>query len=761
MSICCVISHKDLCAQSSMIDQLEDQLKGDISDSTRVMIFSELGREYTYVSPTKALDYALKAKELATMTGERLGRAHALRTLASVNLILGNYVITNELLVEAIEIFESLGNKHGLGNCYISQAVAHHRQNELKEANELQFKALEIFKSIDLPERMSICFNNIGETYMKMGNTQQAIQYLDSSLRINIRLVNQPVMMSNYKNLGIIHGELKQDALSLKYLDLVLKLSDLLGPRSNSNAKCEALLALGQYHVEKDRKASINYYEMALELAETNGYDQYTSQAYLGLYECYKSYDLTLAEQFLQNYIQLKDSILNRSVEQRSQAMSAVYESRARELEIENLNNQRSLQEEVISNQQTLLALLLLLVLGAVYFLIVLSQNNKRKVKTNQLLRKKNQEIIHQNRRILNQRTELSKNKERLREAQLVARLGGWEYDVKNDVLEWYDETLDVFSKVSEKTPTPQEYLEAIHPDDRGRFMDSQNLLIKEQKPYKETTRVKTLDGGFMHVQINARPMVENGRVKKILGVSLDVTELIEYQKKLEQIVLKKDVILGVVAHDLRAPLNNILGLISAIDPNPDKMTEEDLSLFELVAVATYRGLDLINQLLEMSEVRDDQFNLQLEEMDVAQFVKSVANRLKLATNDTRLILTLPDQELNARIDVNRLTRVMDNLLSNARKFTKEDGEINVTVGANKGKAVIEVADSGIGIPKELHDVIFNRFSDARRTGLKGEKSTGLGMSIVKRIVDLHKGKISFESEEGKGTTFRIALPLI
>jgi len=101
----------------------------------------------------------------------------------------------------------------------------------------------------------------------------------------------------------------------------------------------------------------------------------------------------------------------------------------------------------------------------------------------------------------------------------------------------------------------------------------------------------------------------------------------------------------------------------------------------------------------------------------------------------------------------------INNLISNALKFTPDGGNIDLFVKENKEDIIISITDNGIGIPAKYHTTLFDKFSKARRPGLKGEPSTGLGMSIIKTIIEWHGGQIWFDSEENKGTTFYIRLP--
>ena len=103
----------------------------------------------------------------------------------------------------------------------------------------------------------------------------------------------------------------------------------------------------------------------------------------------------------------------------------------------------------------------------------------------------------------------------------------------------------------------------------------------------------------------------------------------------------------------------------------------------------------------------------------------------------------------------------MDNLISNAIKFSKESDKIEINLIKEGNKAIIEVKDNGVGIPKDMIPHLFDRFSKAGRPGIRGEQSTGLGLSIVKQIIERHNGKIEVSSTENKGSTFRITLPAL
>ena len=144
---------------------------------------------------------------------------------------------------------------------------------------------------------------------------------------------------------------------------------------------------------------------------------------------------------------------------------------------------------------------------------------------------------------------------------------------------------------------------------------------------------------------------------------------------------------------------------------------------------------------------------------ELDKFVTNIIEVWKIQNSAKNLVLIARVTPAYVQINHEKFQRVMDNLIGNALKFSKENSKVEVIISKQDSNIFIEVKDQGIGIPKEKLAFIFDPFTKAGRTGLKGEQSTGLGLSIVKQIVEKHDGKIEVESQEGKGSTFRITLP--
>lgn len=165
---------------------------------------------------------------------------------------------------------------------------------------------------------------------------------------------------------------------------------------------------------------------------------------------------------------------------------------------------------------------------------------------------------------------------------------------------------------------------------------------------------------------------------------------------------------------------------------------------------------------MEIGRLEDENFVLEKKVVNLNQFFEKSLEQFEQPTVKKGLSFTKTFENDLKHIKINEkeFVRVIYNLISNAIKFTPAGGEIQIkTKTVVNDKVSIEISDTGIGISKELLPIIFDKFSKARRKGIEGEKSTGLGMWIVKHIIELHKGEISVRSTENEGTTFTILLP--
>jgi signal transduction histidine kinase len=232
----------------------------------------------------------------------------------------------------------------------------------------------------------------------------------------------------------------------------------------------------------------------------------------------------------------------------------------------------------------------------------------------------------------------------------------------------------------------------------------------------------------------------------------------------LKRVNSHKNELLGKVAHDLKNPLGVILGrteiLTEFADALPAARAQID-SQVKPIREAAKRLLDMVETLIADAMANADDITVRRETIDLAALVRDIVEQNKpLAERKQQSIALELPTALAAPADPDRLREAVDNLVSNAIKYAPLGGAIRVSVAEERGEVAIAVSDNGPGLSPEDRGRIFGRFQrlSAKPTG--GESSTGLGLSIAKRIIDLHGGSIRAESEgEGRGTTFHISLP--
>lgn len=227
--------------------------------------------------------------------------------------------------------------------------------------------------------------------------------------------------------------------------------------------------------------------------------------------------------------------------------------------------------------------------------------------------------------------------------------------------------------------------------------------------------------------------------------------QLEEKTLEIERLNNQKSEILSFVAHDLRGPLNNIEMLSNLL-----KMENANSIEINMIETSAKQAKEIINDLVEA--VRIDNPILLTERVAVVDYVKKIIDKWNI--NTTREINLTNGSEAYVQINLSKIERVIDNLITNALKFSREDQCIDIKVINLDANVSIVISDYGIGIPQHLKEFVFNQFSRSSRLGLKGEKSLGLGLHISKRIVEEHGGKLLMKSKENEGTEFSIVLPM-
>lgn len=219
---------------------------------------------------------------------------------------------------------------------------------------------------------------------------------------------------------------------------------------------------------------------------------------------------------------------------------------------------------------------------------------------------------------------------------------------------------------------------------------------------------------------------------------------------------------LATVSHELRTPLTSIQGALDIVQmTTKDDLPEQTANLIEIAANNTRRLKTLIDDLLDLQRMEQGLMEFHMENMDLVPLVKDaiIANKSYLDKYHVEAHADVPDVQAMIHGDQKRLTQVMNNLLSNAAKFSDGGTSIDITLRHRNDKVEILVRDYGVGIPPGCEDKVFGRFSQVDSASTRSQGGSGLGLNITQEILEAHDGAIRYESSLGRGTTFIVTLP--
>jgi PAS domain S-box-containing protein len=363
----------------------------------------------------------------------------------------------------------------------------------------------------------------------------------------------------------------------------------------------------------------------------------------------------------------------------------------------------------------------------------------------------------------------LRKSEARLREAQRIARLGNWDWDVLSNELRWSDEIYSIFGLApAEFKVTYESFLEHVHPGDREKVEQAVSESLKTENRYSIEHRVLRPDGEVRVVREQAEILRnETGKATRMVGTLQDVTE----QKRIEAEFLRAQrmdgigAIAGGMAHDLNNALAPILMGIQLIR---NKVSEPEIQqMLGVMETNTHRGADMVRQVLTFARGRDGEREL----LELGRLVREMENILRQTMPKSIVVQALVPPDLWFVLgNATQLHQALLNLCVNARDAMPKGGKLtlaadNVELRAEEAREIpdakpgsyvmLMVSDSGTGIPPEILPRIFEAFFTTKVPG----KGTGLGLSTIVRIVRNHGGFLSVKSEVGAGTSFDIYLP--
>lgn len=367
---------------------------------------------------------------------------------------------------------------------------------------------------------------------------------------------------------------------------------------------------------------------------------------------------------------------------------------------------------------------------------------------------------------------------EQLLYAAESADIGLWFWDLNEEKIYSTPKCNEFFEISPIDTMTYNDFLEVVHPDDRQNLIDAFLDSQKNGAEYDVEYRVIYSDGEIHWLSTRGKTYLDTeGNPANMMGVVRRITDRKNADEELSRVYAlerkardeaeeanrTKDYFLALVSHELRSPLNAILGWTKIL-LTKDVNEETRRNALQTVERSALSQAKLIGDLVDSSRIASGKLRLEMRPMNLFDAVNTVYNSQKPTAEAKKINLTFDYDNENATVfgDLVRLQQVFTNLLTNALKFTPEGGNIQLKLQTIDGKIVIYVQDDGQGIGVETLPHIFRQFSQGDQTIARDQAGLGLGLSIVKTLVEKHEGTVTAQSEgKGKGATFAVTLPLI
>ena len=245
-----------------------------------------------------------------------------------------------------------------------------------------------------------------------------------------------------------------------------------------------------------------------------------------------------------------------------------------------------------------------------------------------------------------------------------------------------------------------------------------------------------------------------------LVGSLRDISVTKRYQANADLFNSRKNATLEILSHDLSGSFIMVQQIAEFLREEVRAPANPQVTVMLRELEATSRdSVKMIRDFINIEFLTSANSDLKRDRVEVGEVLREPLDQLKSSTVAHHFAYTLPAAPLYANLDVNKFTQVLLNLVSNALKFTSDDGHVSVVIEPGPSSVLIHIHDNGIGIPLALQPVLFEPFTKARRPGLRGEPSTGLGLVLCKTIVEWHRGTLEVVSTEGQGTTFTIEIP--
>lgn len=766
-------------------------------------------------NPIKSLEFSNKALQLSKEKNESKLIQESLKDIAEANKLIGN---NYEALLKFKEFLNiSLYNKD-----VENEIIAYDNIGELyriigdfDQSLEYHLKAIETSKKRNINTYLPLIYNNIGVLYRNIGESSTSRRYYDEALKIGIIQNNSLSIIKSYENIGSLYWYKNQNDSALLFYNKALDIFNTSN-KIPISVKTGLLNNIGNaYRNNNDIKKAIFYYQSALTLSINNNNKNLEAVILknLGFAYFFNKNNSIAIDYFNKSNVIAKTIILKRVLLENYSKLSEIYniegdyksalsnfkeytlikdsifsnEKNIKFSEIEqkykNKENQEIISTLKYNKQKTkflyafILSIISLLLFIATYSRFRLKKIDNKKIEEQSLILKKlNEELKNQNKQLKESKKQILNSETLFRTIFEASPIGIILLDSKGKILNINES----FSKIVGIEVNKELYslnIFQLSVLKRTKILTSFSEVIEKKQVVHGEAGFRNAIGINIIINYHISPLMDdNNELVKIQAVIFDISEkqrneeaLIKSEKQLRELNATKDKFFSIIAHDIKNPFNAIMGFSNLLKEDYESFTDEDRKEFiENISQASEDVYNLLENLLKWSWTQTGKISYNPQNADIQEITNETISVLKLQA-DRKFIKI--DSLINSPIlvfaDINMLKTVFRNLISNAIKFTNENGNISITYFVEETKSEgtnrnieIQIADNGIGISKEDIQKLFKIDEKIVSKGTQGESGTGLGLILCKEFIEKNGGQLWVESNLDIGSVFKFTIPL-
>ncbi len=787
------------------------QIDTNLTSVKNIILIQKNAEDSLSSNPETSLKNSFLAYKLSIKNSDNTLITNSLKLIALSHKNLGNNyesIKYFKIFIEKnnVSIYDKTLSLNYLGELY-------RLIGQLNKSIEYHTKSLELAKNKNFEDLIPKIYINIGIVYRNIGDYKTARKYYNDALSISLNnenLINTLQAIGNWNwylnnndsalfyynkaknefnknpnlsksievgilnNIGNAYRSKKSYDLAFEFYNKALFISNKI---NNNNLKAVILKNIGITHYEnKNNLLAIKYLKGSNQFAKKSNLKRIIIENHHYLYKIYSNngnYKLAL-ENFIK-FDNQEDSVFFNDNNFKISELEIKYKNKENQ---EIINNLKFNKEQNIKLFITIFSIILIIIIVLLYKQFKYhKKESKTRLDFNNELQKLNEELIIQNKKILENKIQISDSEILFRTIFEDSPLGKILLDPNGNILKINDALMSIIGFNVNKELILQNIFQFPFLK-KSSILNSFSEAISDKKVVFGESNIRNNNGKQILLAYHISPILnENGKLVKIHAVATDITEekrkeqiLIESQKQLKELNATKDKFLSIIAHDIKNPFNAIMGFSNLLKDDYDSFTnEERMQFISNISQASEDVFNLLENLLKWSWTQSGKISFSPQNIDINDICNETLALVKLQAERKKIeIQTELRIPLMVFADTNMLKTVFRNIISNAIKFTPNEGKIfisylifNNKLASHNQFVQICIKDTGIGISTENLSKLFKIEEKITSKGTNGENGTGLGLILCKEFVNKNGGEIWVESEENNGSSFYFTIPMI